>query len=198
MNAQPILFVDRDGTLIEEPASEQIDRIEQLRLLPGVIAALQAFTRAGYRLVMVSNQDGLGSERYPRAAFDEVQQFLLQLLASQDIHFDAVLICPHFAHEACSCRKPLTGLVSELWAQPQIDRERSCMIGDRDTDLEFARNLGIRAAGGGGAGRGPPPPRRASQASRMWSAAAHRAVLIRTSSRMLRILRVVTTRRFCP
>jgi imidazoleglycerol-phosphate dehydratase/histidinol-phosphatase len=146
MNAQPILFVDRDGTLIEEPASEQIDRIEQLRLLPGVIAALQAFTRAGYRLVMVSNQDGLGSERYPRAAFDEVQQFLLQLLASQDIHFDAVLICPHFAHEACSCRKPLTGLVSELWAQPQIDRERSCMIGDRDTDLEFARNLGIRAA----------------------------------------------------
>jgi imidazoleglycerol-phosphate dehydratase / histidinol-phosphatase len=146
MSALPILFVDRDGTLIEEPVNEQLDRIEQIRLLPGVIAALQAFTRAGYRLVMVSNQDGLGTEGYPRAAFDAVQQFLLQLFASQDIHFDAVLICPHFAHEACGCRKPLTGLVDDYWSQPQIDRERSVMIGDRETDLEFARNLGIRAA----------------------------------------------------
>jgi imidazoleglycerol-phosphate dehydratase/histidinol-phosphatase len=146
MSGLPILFVDRDGTLIEEPASEQIDRVEQIRLLPGVIAALQAFTRAGYRLVMVTNQDGLGTERYPRASFDEVQQFLLHLFASQGIDFDAVFVCPHFAHEACGCRKPLTGLVSDYWAQPRIDRERSAVIGDRETDLEFARNLGIRAA----------------------------------------------------
>jgi imidazoleglycerol-phosphate dehydratase / histidinol-phosphatase len=146
MSALPILFVDRDGTLIEEPPNEQIERVEQIRLLPGVIAALQAFVRAGYRLVMITNQDGLGTDRYPRAAFDQVQQFLLQLFASQGIDFEAVFICPHFAHEQCSCRKPLTGLVTDLWAQPQIDRERSVMIGDRETDLEFARNLGIRAA----------------------------------------------------
>jgi imidazoleglycerol-phosphate dehydratase/histidinol-phosphatase len=146
MSTVPILFVDRDGTLIEEPPNEQVDRVEQIRLLPGVIAALLAFARAGYRLVMVSNQDGLGTERYPRAAFDEVQQFLLHLFASQGVDFDAVFICPHFAQDACSCRKPLTGLVSDYWAQPHIDRERSVMVGDRATDLEFARNLGIRAA----------------------------------------------------
>jgi imidazoleglycerol-phosphate dehydratase/histidinol-phosphatase len=143
---QPVLFVDRDGTLIEEPANQQIDRIDQIRLLPGVIAALQAFTRAGFRLVMVTNQDGLGTERYPRAAFDAVQQFLLHLFASQGIDFDAVFVCPHFEHEACACRKPLPGLVSEYWTQPRLDRERSVMIGDRETDLAFARNLGIRSA----------------------------------------------------
>jgi len=146
VSALPVLFVDRDGTLIEEPANQQIDRVEQIRLLPGVITALQAFTRAGYRLVMVTNQDGLGTERYPRANFDQVQQFLLHLFASQGVDFDAVFVCPHFEHEDCTCRKPLTGLVSEYWTQPRLDRERSVMIGDRETDLAFARNLGIRSA----------------------------------------------------
>ena len=83
-----VLFVDRDGTLIEEPPDNQVDRLDKLRLLPGVIAALGELRRAGYRLVMVSNQDGLGSARYPRARFEEVQAFLLHLLASQGIEFD--------------------------------------------------------------------------------------------------------------
>jgi imidazoleglycerol-phosphate dehydratase/histidinol-phosphatase len=146
MSTRPILFVDRDGTLIEEPPSEQIERVEQIRLLPGVIASLQVMLGAGYRLAMITNQDGLGTERYPRTAFDEVQQFLLALFESQGVVFDAIFVCPHFAHEQCSCRKPLTALVSDYWAQPQIDRESSAMVGDRATDLEFARNLGIRAA----------------------------------------------------
>jgi imidazoleglycerol-phosphate dehydratase/histidinol-phosphatase len=140
----PVLFVDRDGTLIEEPPDNQVDRLDKVRLLPGVFAALTEFRRAGYRLVMVSNQDGLGSERYPRAHFEQVQAFVLQLFASQGIEFDQVFICPHFASEDCQCRKPRTGLVTEyLRAQP-IDLERSAMIGDRSTDLEFAQALGIR------------------------------------------------------
>ncbi|HEY2416715.1 MAG TPA: bifunctional histidinol-phosphatase/imidazoleglycerol-phosphate dehydratase HisB [Steroidobacteraceae bacterium] len=144
MSGLPVLFVDRDGTLIEEPAGEQVDRLDQVRLLPGVIAALQSLQRAGYRLVMVSNQDGLGGESYPRERFEQVQQFVLQLFGSQGIEFDAVFICPHFAHEQCQCRKPRLGLVSDYLAQHNLDRERSAMIGDRDTDLEFARQLGIR------------------------------------------------------
>ncbi len=159
MSGVPVLFIDRDGTLIEEPVNEQIDRIEQIRLLPGVIAALQQLQRAGYALVMVSNQDGLGTERYPQAAFDAVQDFLLQLFASQGVRFEAIFICPHFEHEGCECRKPRLGLVAQYWQQTRIDRERSAMIGDRDTDLEFARNLGIRAwrvrARGGAAERWP-------------------------------------------
>jgi imidazoleglycerol-phosphate dehydratase/histidinol-phosphatase len=144
MNELPILFVDRDGTLVEEPDDERVDRLDKVRLLPGVFAALQRLQRAGYRLVMVSNQDGIGSEQFPRAHFEQVHQFVLQLFSSQGIEFDAVFICPHFAHEQCECRKPRIGLVSAYLQTNSLDRARSAMIGDRDTDLEFARRLGIR------------------------------------------------------
>jgi imidazoleglycerol-phosphate dehydratase/histidinol-phosphatase len=144
MSGAAVLFVDRDGTLVEEPADQQVDRLDKLRLLPGVLAALGALRRAGYRLVMVSNQDGLGSDRYPRQQFDQVQGFLLQLFASQGIEFEQVFICPHRQHEQCACRKPRTGLVSEYLRQQPLDLARSAMVGDRATDLEFARALGIR------------------------------------------------------
>jgi imidazoleglycerol-phosphate dehydratase/histidinol-phosphatase len=154
--ALPVLFIDRDGTLIEEPHDFQVDRLDKVRLLPGVFAALSALRRAGYRLVMVSNQDGLGSERYPRRHFEQVQQFVLHLFASQGIEFEQVFICPHLEQEGCPCRKPRTGLVSDYLRQQPIELQRSAMIGDRDTDLEFARALGIRglrvsAAAGAGA-----------------------------------------------
>jgi len=144
LHPPPVLFVDRGGTLIEEPPDNQVDRLDKLRLLPGVIAALSELRRAGYRLVMVSNQDGLGSPRYPRERFEQVQAFLLHLLASQGIEFDQVFICPHLQQEQCLCRKPRTGLVTEYLRQRPIDRARSAMVGDRDTDLEFAQDLGIR------------------------------------------------------
>jgi imidazoleglycerol-phosphate dehydratase/histidinol-phosphatase len=157
--ARPTLLVDRDGTLIEEPPDQQVDRLEKIRLLPGVIAALAQIQRADYRLVMVSNQDGLGSARYPQERFEQVQGFLLELFASQGVHFDAVFICPHFAHEGCQCRKPLTGLLTaDLRAHP-LDAARSAMVGDRLTDLQFAANLGVRgirlAAGSDGPGDDP-------------------------------------------
>jgi imidazoleglycerol-phosphate dehydratase/histidinol-phosphatase len=141
----PTLFIDRDGTLIEEPPDQQVDRLDKIRLLPGVLAALAELSRAGYRLVMVSNQDGLGSAGYPQERFEQVQQFLVELFASQGVRFDAVFICPHFAHEGCQCRKPLTGLVRDYLLEHPIDSQRSAMIGDRDTDLQFAQNLGVRA-----------------------------------------------------
>lgn len=140
----PTLFIDRDGTLIAEPPDFQVDRLDKVRLLPGVFAALTELRRAGYRLVMVSNQDGLGSDRYPQADFDLVQRFVLDLFASQGITFDAIFICPHFAHEGCRCRKPLTGLLTDYLRDFPIDPARSAMLGDRDTDLQFAVNLGIR------------------------------------------------------
>lgn len=143
--AVPVLFVDRDGTLIEEPADQQIDRLDKVRLMPGVMAALTQLTLAGYRLVMVSNQDGLGSAGFPQQQFELVQDFVLRLFSSQGIEFDAIFICPHFAREQCECRKPRTGLMTEYLQQQPIDRNRSAMIGDRDSDVEFARNLNIRA-----------------------------------------------------
>ena len=137
------LFIDRDGTLVEEPAGEQVDRLDKIRLVPGVMAALTALRAAGYRFVIVSNQDGLGTPSLPEAAFRESHEFILRLFASQGIEFDAVLICPHFAAQHCDCRKPRTRLVDDYRARQAIDPARSAVIGDRDSDLELARNLGL-------------------------------------------------------
>ncbi|HEX4239779.1 MAG TPA: bifunctional histidinol-phosphatase/imidazoleglycerol-phosphate dehydratase HisB [Steroidobacteraceae bacterium] len=141
--ARRVIFLDRDGTLNEETPDEQIDRLDKVRLMPGVVPALLALRDAGYGFVMVTNQDGLGTASFPRESFELVQRFLLELLESQGICFEAVCICPHFKHEDCACRKPRIGMVQEYLAAAAIDRDRSFMIGDRDTDMEFAANLGV-------------------------------------------------------
>lgn len=138
-----VVFVDRDGTLVEEPADEQVDSLDKIRLMPGVIPALLEIHRAGYALVMTTNQDGLGTPAFPEAQFREAQQFILDLLASQGVRFDAICICPHFPHDGCACRKPGAGLVRDYLDEYPIDREASFVVGDRDTDLEFAHNLGV-------------------------------------------------------
>jgi imidazoleglycerol-phosphate dehydratase/histidinol-phosphatase len=139
-----VLFIDRDGTLVEEPPDEQVDRLDKVRLLPGVIPALLELKRAGYRFVLVSNQDGLGTESFPRAAFEETQRFIRHLFASQGIEFDAELFCPHRPQDGCVCRKPKTGLLTDYLASNPVDAEHSYVIGDRDTDLQLAANLGVQ------------------------------------------------------
>ncbi len=138
------LFIDRDGTLVEEPPDEQLDTLEKVHFLPGVFAALTELTRRGYRLVMVTNQDGLGTKSFPRPAFERVQQFILDAFCSQGIEFDAVFVCPHLQTDGCACRKPRTGLVEQYLRDRGVDRGSSAVIGDRDTDIEFASNLGVR------------------------------------------------------
>ena len=139
-----VLFVDRDGTLIEEPADQQIDRYEKFRLLPGAIAALRRLVDAGYALVMVTNQDGLGTAGFPEQDFAGPQRLLLEILAGEGIAFREVLIDRSFAHEHAPTRKPGLGLVQHWLGAGVLDRARSAVIGDRETDLEFARNIGVR------------------------------------------------------
>lgn len=145
MTPLPTLFIDRDGTLIEEPADEQVDSLDKIRFMPGVFVALGELRRAGYHLVMVSNQDGLGTASFPRQDFERCQDFLLRSFSSQGIDFDAACICPHRAGDACSCRKPQTGMLREWLSTHALDASRSAVIGDRDTDMQFAANLGLRA-----------------------------------------------------
>jgi imidazoleglycerol-phosphate dehydratase/histidinol-phosphatase len=142
--SRKILFVDRDGCLIEEPADEQIDSFEKLALLPGVIAALQRIVADGYELVMVTNQDGLGTERFPEAAFQGPHDLLVQILASQGIAFREVLIDRSFPSDGLDTRKPGIGLVRHYLSDDSWSRCASAMVGDRQTDLQFAANLGVR------------------------------------------------------
>lgn len=138
------LFVDRDGCLIEEPVDEQVDRLDKLKLMPEVIPALLRCIRSGYELVMVTNQDGLGTASFPQADFELPQQALLDLLASQGIRFREVLVDASFPHENLDTRKPGTGLVRHYLADDGWSRKDSAMIGDRDTDMAFAANIGVR------------------------------------------------------
>jgi imidazoleglycerol-phosphate dehydratase/histidinol-phosphatase len=145
MSAAPVptLFIDRDGTLIEEPPDEQVDSLAKIRFMPGVFAALARLKHAGYRFVIVTNQDGLGTESFPRERFEEPQRFMVEAFASQGIAFDAVLVCPHRWDEGCSCRKPATGLVAPWLSGQPLDVTCSAVIGDRDTDMELASRLGV-------------------------------------------------------
>ena len=137
-----VLFVDRDGTLVEEPPDGRVDALDKVRLVAGVIPALARIQAAGYELAIVSNQDGLGTAAFPQAAFDAADRLIRQLFESQGIRFAATFICPHTAEQGCDCRKPALGLVRDFAVG--IDRQRSAVVGDRDTDLELARNLGVQ------------------------------------------------------
>lgn len=139
-----ILFIDRDGTLIEEPHDNQVDALDKIRLVRGVIPALLELADNGYRFIMVSNQDGLGTESFPAEHFDACHDHVVALFESQGITFDETFICPHFESDGCDCRKPRTGLLTRYLARNHLDTAKSAVIGDRSTDLELAERLGLR------------------------------------------------------
>ena len=138
-----VLFIDRDGTLIREPADNQVDALDKVQLVKGVIPELCTLRDHGYRFVMVTNQDGLGTPAFPAERFQLCQDFVLALFRSQGIVFEDVFVCPHRAEDLCDCRKPRTGLLTRFLAANHLDLERCAVIGDRQTDLELARRIGV-------------------------------------------------------
>ena len=138
-----VIFIDRDGTLLREPADEQIDSLEKVAFVPGAISGLKALTGLGYELVMASNQDGLGTSAFPEDTFWPAQNFLLDTLKGEGVEFDDILIDRHFPADNSPCRKPGTGMFGK-YLDGSYDLGASWVIGDRETDLELARNLGCR------------------------------------------------------
>jgi imidazoleglycerol-phosphate dehydratase/histidinol-phosphatase len=141
-----ILFIDRDGTLVEEPHDEQVDALEKIRFTEGVFRNLGLIRKkTDFRFVMVSNQDGLGTASFPEDTFWPAQNFILQALKGEGITFDDILVDSHFPEDNAPTRKPQTGMVRKYMDDPEVDIANSYVIGDRETDELFARNIGCRA-----------------------------------------------------
>lgn len=139
-----VAFLDRDGTLLFEPVdTKKIDSLERLKILPGVLDGLKNLLAEGYRLVMVSNQNGIGTENFPVENFRIPQEKFLELLKKEGIEFYKVFVCPDMPEDNCLCRKPKTGLVDEFIRSEKVDLKNSFMLGDRATDIEFANNIGV-------------------------------------------------------
>ena len=145
MKKQKLLLIDRDGTLICEPADYQIDCIDKLKFYPDAISMLARIANElDYTLVMVSNQDGLGTAAYPRESFDQVQKIILDVMDSVGIVFREILIDPSLPEENSPNRKPGTGMVAP-YLNGEWDLENSFVIGDRQTDVMLAANMGCKA-----------------------------------------------------
>lgn len=140
-----VLFIDRDGTLILEPADEQIDSFEKLTFVPGMLRALgDIAARTDYELVMVSNQDGLGTPSFPEDTFWPVHHFILDTLAGEGITFARQHIDRHFPEDNAPTRKPGTAMLTQ-YMNGDYDLAHSYVIGDRQTDAQLAENLGCRS-----------------------------------------------------
>ena len=140
-----ILFIDRDGTLINEPKDFQVDSFEKLSFKKSVLKYLSKISEElDFDLVMVTNQDGLGTKSFPEKEFWPVQNFIIKILENEGIYFKEILIDRTFPDENANTRKPNTGLIEKYLVDKNININESFVIGDRITDLEFAQNIGCK------------------------------------------------------
>ena len=139
-----VLFIDRDGTILVEPADEQIDSFEKFQFVPGVIRNLNFIrTHLDFEFVLVSNQDGLGTDSYPEADFLPTHNLMLDILKGEGVEFDAQHIDRSFPADNLPTRKPGTAMLTQ-YMQGDYDLAGSYVIGDRATDRKLAENLGCK------------------------------------------------------
>jgi imidazoleglycerol-phosphate dehydratase / histidinol-phosphatase len=140
-----ILFIDRDGTLVEEPKDTfQINSLEELIFLKNVISSLKEIFNSWYELVIVTNQDWLWTKLNPRETYEKVNKKIFEIFASEWIEFSHIFECPHFENENCLCRKPKVWILWNFLNENEIDYKNSYMVWDRDSDMEFAKNIWVK------------------------------------------------------
>ena len=140
-----VLFIDRDGTLALEPEGYQLDSFEKLDFYPGAFTYLGKIAKElNFELVMITNQDGLGTASFPEETFWPVQHFLLRAFQNEGIEFNEVLIDKSLHQDNAPTRKPRTGMLTSYLGNPEYDLSKSYVIGDRLTDMELAKNIGCK------------------------------------------------------
>ena len=142
---EKVIFIDRDGTLIVEPTgTEQVNCLEKMIFLPKVISSLAGLRKAGFKLIIITNQSGLGTPDNPRDNYELINQKMLEVFKGEGVIFSEIFECPHYPKDKCECRKPKTGMVKEYLANNDIDLENSYVIGDRPSDMGFAENINVK------------------------------------------------------
>lgn len=144
--AKRILFLDRDGVILKEhPPDYQLDALHKISFMPGVISALGRIARSlDFYKVLISNQDGLGTDQFPESTFWPYQELMIDTLSGEGFVFDELHIDKTYEQENKPTRKPGTGLLTHLLNNPEYDLANSYMVGDRWTDMQLARNLGVK------------------------------------------------------
>jgi len=140
-----IVFIERDGIIIRKSPDEYVDSLEKLELIPGVINGLRRLIYKEFHLVMISNQENLGTTEYPREKFDVVQNKVIDILKGEGITFTGIFTCPHAANHKCDCRKPNVTMLKDLFERHDIDLVKSFVIGNETADIELADNIGCNA-----------------------------------------------------
>lgn len=140
-----VLFIDRDGTIIKEPADDfQVDSLEKMEFLPYAISSLAALSKLDFEMAMVSNQDGMGSDVFPEKSFRIPQEKMMNTLKGEGVRFDEIFIDPSWPGDNSPNRKPGTGMLGKYSDRRVYDMAGSFVIGDRITDIELAKNLGAK------------------------------------------------------
>lgn len=150
MDKNPAIFLDRDGTINEEMG--YINHIDRFKIFPFVAESIKIFRENGFKIIVVTNQSGLGRGYFTEKLLREVHNKLVEYLAENETKLDGIYFCPHHPSEGigkykkdCNCRKPKTGLIEMATREHDIDLKKSFMIGDRYKDIKFAKNLNIKS-----------------------------------------------------
>ncbi|MBI4357844.1 MAG: D-glycero-beta-D-manno-heptose 1,7-bisphosphate 7-phosphatase [Candidatus Omnitrophica bacterium] len=141
---EKVIFIDRDGVINEDPIGDYVKRWQDFRFIPGVVEALQNLSRAGFQIVIISNQAGIGDGEYTEEALNEITSQMLSEFKKNGISIRGIYYCLHGKTANCECRKPKTGLFRQAACDIRFEASETYFIGDKLSDVQAGRNFGFR------------------------------------------------------